>query len=115
MKIVENVFVFMVLMDLFSMAFAAVDENLEILDPLLARYLLANDFEDGTMSPWFDQSPGKINWKLETFDSPSELNSPVPQPASGAKYLNRNGSHVPFVRALSHGFVSRPQNFLLEM
>ena len=62
-------------------------------DPYAARYLLTRDFEDGTMAPWLDQSSGKVNWKLESFDSPSESISPPP-PLRGSSYLRvtRNGN-----------------------
>ena len=57
------------------------------IDPRLARMLVTSDFESGTMSPWFDQSPAKVNWRVEHFNSPAEVNSPAPAPASGTKYL----------------------------
>jgi hypothetical protein len=55
--------------------------------PQMAQILVTNDFESGTMSPWFDQSPAKVNWRVEDFSSPAEVNSPAPAPATGTKYL----------------------------
>ena len=58
-----------------------------MIGPRLAQTLVTSDFESGTMSPWFDQSPAKVNWRVEYFYSPAEVNSPAPAPASGTKYL----------------------------
>jgi hypothetical protein len=55
--------------------------------PQLGHMLVTSDFESGTMSPWFDQSPAKVNWRVEDFNSPAEVNSPAPAPATGRKYL----------------------------
>lgn len=57
------------------------------LDPHLARILLTNDFESGSMSPWYDTSPGKVNWQPESLDAPSESNYPAPRPDKGAYYV----------------------------
>lgn len=70
-----------------STSFVAVERSPEKIDALSARYLVSSDFESGTMSPWFDQSPGQVNWQVENFDSPFETNSPTPQPLNGTKYL----------------------------
>jgi len=58
-----------------------------MIGPQLAQMLVTNDFESGTTSPWFDQSPAKVNWRVEDFYSPAEVNSPAPAPAAGRKYL----------------------------
>ena len=59
----------------------------EAIDPLLARTLLDNNFESGSASPWFDESPGNVNWRVEEFSLPSEVTSPAPKPAIGTSYL----------------------------
>ena len=61
--------------------------NPNLRDPRQVRLLLSNDFEDGRVSPWYDESAANVNWKVEDFNSPSEFDSPAPQPSSGTKYL----------------------------
>lgn len=61
--------------------------NSEAKDPKLVRTLLDNDFESGSTNPWFDESPGYVNWRVESLDSPSEANSPAPAPVAGTNYL----------------------------
>lgn len=56
-------------------------------DPRQVRLLLSNDFEDGRLSPWYDESAANVKWKVEDFNSPSEFDTPAPQPSSGTKYL----------------------------
>jgi hypothetical protein len=58
-----------------------------MIGPQLAQMLATSDFEDGTMSPWFDQSPAKVNWRVEDYNSPAEVSSPAPAPVTGRKYL----------------------------
>jgi hypothetical protein len=57
------------------------------IDPWLARSFVSNDFEGGTMSPWFDQSPARVNWKIEQLTSPAEVDSPAPRPPNGTQFL----------------------------
>ncbi|KZS19005.1 Seizure 6-like protein [Daphnia magna] len=56
-------------------------------DPKLVRTLLDNNFESGTLSPWYDESPGYVNWRVENLASPSEANSTAPKPATGSQYV----------------------------
>ena len=51
------------------------------------RINVNNDFESGRYSPWFDESPGNVLWLIEDLTKPSEVDSPVPDPDSGTKYL----------------------------
>ena len=71
----------------YSKPLKVVDRSSENIDPISARYLLTSDFESGSLSPWFDQSPGQVQWKIESYETPFETNSPVPQPLNGSKYL----------------------------
>ena len=64
-------------------------KTLEDVDPLTDGSDLSNDFENGALSPWFDNSPGLISWKVENVSSPIETNYPAP-PKSGSKYLRIN-------------------------
>lgn len=61
------------------------------------KHVLSNDFESGSMIPWFDQSLGKVHWNVESFDSPFEPDSPAPLPLAGTKYLRvaRNANLEP--------------------
>jgi len=68
------------------MANVIVDRSPKQLDALLARFLLSSDFESGSMSPWFDQSPSSVNWRVER--SNPILIRTVPQPANGVTFLN---------------------------
>lgn len=61
--------------------------NVIIIDPKLARTLLDNDFEGGSTNPWYDESPAYVNWRVENFASPLEVNSTAPQPSTGTNYL----------------------------
>lgn len=63
---------------------SSIKEN--AIDPKFARTLLDNDFESGSMSPWYDESPGYVNWRVENFSSPSETNSTSPKPSTGTNY-----------------------------
>ncbi|XP_057367019.1 deleted in malignant brain tumors 1 protein-like [Daphnia carinata] len=56
-------------------------------DPKLVRTLLDNNFESGTLNPWYDESPGYVNWRVENLASPSEANSTAPKPDTGTKYV----------------------------
>ncbi len=58
-----------------------------VIDPKLARNLLDNDFEEGSTNPWYDESPAYVNWRVESFTSPSEVNSTAPRPSTGTNYL----------------------------
>ena len=69
-----------------SMANVIVDRSPKQLDPLLARFLLSSDFESGSMSPWFDQSPSSVNWRIDR--SNPILIPTVPQPANGVTFLS---------------------------
>ena len=67
-----------------------VSKNFKIglFDSITSRNSVAdNDFEVGPLTPWFDQSPGYIYWNIEDYFSPAEVDSPVPRPAVGTKYL----------------------------
>ena len=78
---------FLLLIFLVTYSMSVVDFYAGQLDPQSPRYFLSNDFESGTMSPWFDQSPGQVQWKVESYESPFETDSPAPQPLNGTKYL----------------------------
>ncbi|KAI9562416.1 hypothetical protein GHT06_013386 [Daphnia sinensis] len=56
-------------------------------DPKLVRTLLDNNFESGTLNPWYDESPGYVNWRVENLASPSEANSTAPKPTTGTQYV----------------------------
>lgn len=56
-------------------------------DPLSARSLLDNDFENGFEDPWYDSSPSNVHWVIEDFNNPFEVNYPAPTPSIGTKYL----------------------------
>ena len=71
----------------YSTPLKVVDRLSEHVDTISARYLLTSDFESGSISPWFDQSPGQVQWKVESYETPFETDSPVPQPFNGTKYL----------------------------
>lgn len=47
---------------------------------------LDNDFENGATDLWTDESPAYVNWGIETYGYPSEINSPAPRPLTGSKY-----------------------------
>ena len=53
----------------------------------LGRALLDNDFESESVSPWYDESPGRVNWRVENSSVPLEINSTAPLPSIGTKYL----------------------------
>lgn len=57
------------------------------LTPREARALIDKDFEDGRISPWFDDSPNDLHWLIETYSTPFEPTYPVPEPFSGVKYM----------------------------
>lgn len=59
----------------------------EDIDKLLTRALIDNDFESGSTSPWFDESPANVKWRVEDVSSPLEVDSPAPKPATGTSYL----------------------------
>ena len=63
------------------------NQEVKLLDPKAARAAVDNDFETGSASPWFDESPGYVNWRVEDHSKPMEVNSPAPQPMTGTKYL----------------------------
>ena len=51
------------------------------------RIDLSEDFENASIDPWYDSSPGKVNWQVERFDAPSESNYSVPPFNVGNYYL----------------------------
>jgi len=51
---------------------------------------IISNFEDGTMSPWFDSSTRYSYWVVEDFNTPLEFWNPVPKPADGSWYLRVN-------------------------
>ncbi|XP_057372687.1 uncharacterized protein LOC130693538 [Daphnia carinata] len=55
---------------------------------------LDNDFEDGTLQPWIEESQGSVRWKVGNQASSWEPNNPAPQPLNGKNYLrvDRRGS-----------------------
>lgn len=57
-----------------------------LVDPLTARSLLNNDFENGIEDPWYDSSPNTVHWVVEDFSSPTASYTP-PAPLKGTKYL----------------------------
>lgn len=58
---------------------------------------LNNDFENGFLCTWIDESKSDVRWKIEKFDSPWEPNSKAPAPVSGSSYLRVNrGSNLSF-------------------
>lgn len=56
-------------------------------DPRQVRLVVSNDFEDGSLGVWFDESNGNVRWAVEYFSSPAEVTYPAPPPASGNKYV----------------------------
>lgn len=57
------------------------------LDPRTTRSLLDNNFESGSMSPWYDESPAYVTWRVEDIQTPTEADYPAPYPLSGFKYV----------------------------
>lgn len=68
-------------------------QSKRFLNPKLVKSLLDNDFEDGRLGIWYDSSPNQMNWQIEDFDSPTEIDNPAPEPDYGTKYLrvHKNG------------------------
>ena len=84
-NMVSHIFTLLAFLMVYSPALVINDRrSLAKLDP---RVSLNNDFENGTMSPWCDQSNGQVHWKVESFDTPFDLDSPGPQPFDGSQYL----------------------------
>ena len=79
--------IFCFLLSLLGLATFKVSANSMKIDPWLARIFVSNDFESGTMSPWFDQSPARVNWRVEQLTSPTEVDSPAPRPPNGTQFL----------------------------
>ena len=75
------------LLSLLGLATVRVSADPVKIDPWLARIFVSNDFESGTMSPWFDQSPARVNWRVEQLTSPTEVDSPAPRPPNGTQFL----------------------------
>ena len=59
----------------------------DLTDPKQVRLVLSNNFEGGSLSPWFDESPGNVNWRVEDFGSQSASDSSAPKPIAGTKYV----------------------------
>lgn len=66
---------------------SSLDDKDADVDPKLVRALLDNNFESGSLNPWYDESPGYVNWRVENFSTPSERNSTAPQPITGTQYV----------------------------
>jgi len=56
------------------------------IDSFATRNLLDRDFESGSMSPWYDESPAYVTWRVEDVTTPSEADYPAPRPLNGTKY-----------------------------
>lgn len=54
---------------------------------VVTRSLVDNDFENGAVNPWLDESIGNVKWRVENYSSPSENGFPAPPLASGSSYL----------------------------
>ena len=61
--------------------------NYILFDSTTVRVILEQDFESGTLSPWYDESSGAVYWHIEDHISPAEPNLPAPSQTSGKKYL----------------------------
>lgn len=59
---------------------------------------LDNDFEDGTLQPWIEESQTSIRWQVGNQASSWEPNNPAPQPLNGKNYLrvDRRGASSSF-------------------
>lgn len=51
------------------------------------RISLNNDFENGSIDSWHDNSPSSTHWLVEDFSDQTELSNPAPSPVNGQKYL----------------------------
>jgi len=70
------------------------------------RIEINNNFEDGRLGPWYDDSPGNVNWRIETY--PASFDSLAPFPSSGLRYLRASR----FPNRLSGLAVLRSEPFL---
>ncbi len=75
-------------------------------NPRVSKEALDNNFEDGRLGPWYDDSPGNVNWKIETY--PASFDSLAPFPSSGLRYLRASR----FPNRLSGLAVLRSEPFL---
>lgn len=48
---------------------------------------LDNNFENGGLQPWIEESTTNVEWKIENNSSPWEPNNPSPHPLNGQNYL----------------------------
>ncbi|XP_057373348.1 asialoglycoprotein receptor 1-like [Daphnia carinata] len=48
---------------------------------------LGNDFENGVVHPWIEQSEASAKWKIENITSPWQTNNAAPTPLNGKNYL----------------------------
>lgn len=48
---------------------------------------LDNNFENGELKPWIEESQASARWKIEDKTSPWETKNPSPQPPNGQSYL----------------------------
>ncbi|XP_046438244.1 uncharacterized protein LOC124189817 [Daphnia pulex] len=46
-----------------------------------------NNFENGVVKPWIDQSDPAVKWKIENRNSPWEPENEAPLPLSGSNYI----------------------------
>ncbi len=67
---------------------------------------LINNFENGRLGPWYDDSPGNVNWRIENY--PASFDSLAPIPSSGVRYLRASR----FPNRLSGLAVLRSEPFL---
>lgn len=75
------------------------------------RLLPNNDFEDGNISPWYDESVANVFWSIEDYNNPSGYDSQAPEPINGTKYLRaiRNPSLLSGLAVLrSEPFIASP-------
>ncbi len=75
------------------------------------RLLPNNDFEDGNISPWYDESVANVFWGIEDYNNPSGYDSQSPEPINGTRYLRaiRNPSLLSGLAVLrSEPFIASP-------
>ena len=48
---------------------------------------LDNNFENGELQPWVEESQASARWKIEDKSSPWDTKNPSPQPPNGQSYL----------------------------
>ena len=54
------------------------------------KSLPINDFEDGRLGVWNDESAADARWAFEAIDAPIDPTQPAPMPLQGSKYLRVN-------------------------